>query len=76
MKRIKFIWDFRGPSGLHTAQHHQIHLREFCELEKLTECDTGHEAINEAHAVAYLIAADKHLELVRDRLRPHRAVRA
>lgn len=75
MKRIKFIWDFRGPAALHTAKHHRIHLDDFCRMEALEHTETGFESKSEVHATAYLTAADSHLELIRDRLRPHRAVR-
>lgn len=75
MSMIKFIWDFRGPGALHTAKHHEVHLKEFCSLEKMHEVKTGFEVMNDLHAIAYLITADNHLALIRDRLRPHRAVK-
>ncbi|MBL7472533.1 hypothetical protein [Robertkochia sediminum] len=76
MKKIKFIWDFRGPGALQTARHHEIHLEEFCRMEALDDFETGHQEINEAQATAYLTTSAAHLKLIRDRLRPHRAVQA
>ena len=32
-KKIKLIWDFRGPSALQTAEHHALHLNEYLNLE-------------------------------------------
>ena len=26
-KKIKLIWDFRGPESAKTAEHHEIHLK-------------------------------------------------
>lgn len=76
MKKIKFIWDFRGPGAMQTAKHHEIHLREFCEAENLTDYEVGHTELNEAQALAYVITPAEVLKLIRDRLRPHRAVQA
>ncbi len=28
-RKIKLIWDFRGPASAKTAEHHEIHLKEF-----------------------------------------------
>lgn len=76
MKNIKFIWDFRGPGSLQTAKHHQIHLEEFCIAEALNDYQTGTTSISEMHTIAYVTAPAGHLQLIRDRLRPHRAVTA
>jgi len=32
-RQIKLIWDFRGPNALLTAQHHEIHLKDFIKTE-------------------------------------------
>ena len=29
MRKLKLIWDFRGPDALKTAEHHEIHLKEY-----------------------------------------------
>lgn len=76
MKKIKFIWDFRGPGALQTARHHEIHLKEFCQMEDLKDYEAGHQVINEVQAIAYVTTPAAHLKLIRDRLRPHRAVQA
>lgn len=33
-RKIKLIWDFKGESGLKTAEHHAKHLKEFADREK------------------------------------------
>ena len=34
-RKIKLLWDFRGPDAKATAKHHTLHLKEFATLEKL-----------------------------------------
>ena len=34
-RQIKLIWDFRGAAAAKTAEHHEIHLKEYIEAEKL-----------------------------------------
>ena len=34
MSYLKLIWDFKGPNSEHIAKHHEIHLKEFFDLEK------------------------------------------
>ena len=36
-RQIKLIWDFRGPASAKTAEHHEIHLKEYIAIEKLLE---------------------------------------
>lgn len=72
MRKIKLIWDFRGPSGEKTAEHHEIHLKEFIQREKIDAIATGFEVISEVHAIAFLAIEEKHMLMVRDALRPHR----
>jgi hypothetical protein len=32
-RQIKLIWDFRGPASAKTAEHHEIHLKEYIAIE-------------------------------------------
>ena len=34
-RKIKLIWDFRGEVATKTAEHHDIHLKEYLEKEKI-----------------------------------------
>ena len=72
MRQIKLIWDFRGTTAEKTAQHHEIHLKEFITSEKLPLNITGFEVKNEMHAIAFMIVTDEYMIAVRDALKPHR----
>ena len=72
MRQIKLIWDFRGSASEKTAQHHEIHLKEFIAIEKLPLENTGFEIISEMHAIAYIVVTDEHMIQLRDALKPHR----
>lgn len=71
-KKIKLIWDFRGPAAEKTAEHHQKHLKEYVVIEELKFDITGVTHINEMHSIAFLIVAEFEMLTVRDNLKPHR----
>jgi hypothetical protein len=71
-RRIKLIWDFRGPASSKTAEHHEIHLKEFITTEKLSINITGFEIYNEMYAIAFMVVSDENMIAVRDALKPHR----
>lgn len=71
-RQIKLIWDFRGPAAAKTAEHHEIHLKEYIAIEKLPLDITGFEIKNEMHAIAFMVVTDEYMILVRDALKPHR----
>lgn len=72
MRKIKLIWDFRGEVAAKTAEHHEIHLKEYIEAEKLPLNITGFEILNEIHAIAFMVVTDENMIQVRDVLKPHR----
>ncbi|MCR8666298.1 hypothetical protein NO995_01265 [Aestuariibaculum sp. M13] len=72
MRKLKLIWDFRGPAAHKTAEHHNIHLKEYVQIEKLENILTGCEVINEFHAIAYLVVDEDKMKPLRDALKPHR----
>lgn len=72
MRKIKLIWDFRGPDAARTAEHHEIHLKEYITIEKLPLNITGFDTLSEMHAIAYMVVTDEHMIPVRDALKPHR----
>jgi hypothetical protein len=72
MRQIKLIWDFRGEASAKTAEHHEIHLKEYISIEKLPLNITGFEIKNEIHAIAYMVVTDENMISVRDALKPHR----
>ncbi|WP_395053821.1 hypothetical protein [Flavobacterium sp.] len=71
-RKIKLIWDFRGQASEKTAQHHEIHLKEYIIAEKLSLNSTGFNVINEMHAIAFMVVTDNEMIAVRDSLKPHR----
>lgn len=71
-RKIKLIWDFRGPTAAKTAEHHEIHLKEYIEIEKLPISITGFQIISEMHAIAFMVVTDENMIQVRDALKPHR----
>lgn len=71
-RKIKLLWDFRGPASAKTAEHHEIHLKEYITIEKLPLNITGFDVINEMHAIAYMVVTDDEMIAVRDALKPHR----
>ena len=72
MRTIKLIWDFRGPAAAKTAQHHEIHLKEYIAIEKLPLNITGFKTISEMHSIAFMVVEQQHMIAVRDALKPHR----
>ncbi|GAA0726979.1 hypothetical protein GCM10009430_34560 [Aquimarina litoralis] len=71
-RKLKLIWDFRGPSAQKTAEHHVIHLKEYISIEKLSLNITGFQEINEFHSIAFMVVTDSEMKPVRDALKPHR----
>ncbi len=71
-QKIKLIWDFRGPVAAKTAEHHEIHLKEYIAIEKLPLNITGFEILNEMYAIAYMVVNKENMIQVRDALKPHR----
>lgn len=71
-RQIKLIWDFRGQASAKTAEHHEIHLKEFLEKENYALKITGFEILNDMYAIAYLVVEEVDMITFRDTLRPHR----
>ncbi len=72
MRKIKLIWDFRGEAAARTAEHHEIHLKEYIISEKFPINITGFEVINDMHAIAFMVVTDDNMIAIRDILKPHR----
>ena len=71
-RQIKLIWDFRGPAAAKTAEHHEIHLKEYINIEKLSPNITGFKIIDELYALAFMVVNEENMIPVRDALKPHR----
>ncbi len=72
MRKLKLIWDFRGPVSQQTAAHHLVHLKEYITANKLKITITGTEQLNEMHNIAYLVVEETAMKPIRDALKPHR----
>ncbi len=72
MRKLKLIWDFRGPTSSKTAKHHLIHLKEYIEREALYIDITGVETLSEMHSLAYIVVDEAEMKPLRDALKPHR----
>ncbi len=72
MRKLKLIWDFKGPSASKIAEHHLIHLKEYITTKNLNIDITGTEIIHELHAIAYLVVDESEMKPIRDVLKPHR----
>jgi len=72
MRKLKLIWDFRGPAGKKTAEHHLIHLKEYIEIENLDITITGTEDLSDMHSFAFLVVDEDQMKPIRDTLKPHR----
>jgi len=71
MRKIKLIWDFRGPAAAKTAEHHEKHLKEYIAIEKLPLDITGFDVLNEMYSTAWMVVTEEYMIQVRDALKPH-----
>ncbi len=71
-RQLKLIWDFRGAFAAKTAEHHEIHLKEYIQSEKLLLNITGFQVIDEMYAIAFMVVEEANMIAVRDALKPHR----
>jgi len=74
MRKLKLIWDFRGPNALKIAEHHAIHLKEHITSQNLNSEITGFEALTDLHAVAFMVIEEQDLKPIRESLKPHRGL--
>lgn len=71
-RKLKLIWDFRGPTSQKTAEHHYIHLKEFATIEKLHFYEAYFTVISEMHSIAFITVDEADMKTYRDALKPHR----
>lgn len=72
MRKLKLIWDFRGPHALKTAEHHTIHLNEYIAIQNINSNLTGFNALSDLHAIAFMVVDEQDMKPIRDALKPHR----
>jgi len=72
MRKIKLIWNFRGPDAKQIAQHHETHLKEFAKTNKAEDWFTGVTEISDMYTMAYMVVKEENMNEFREALRPHR----
>ena len=75
MGKVKLIWDFRGPAGKRTAEHHCIHLNDFIKMENVHGESIKVVEFSEMHASAIMIIKEEDVPFMREKLKPHRGQR-
>jgi hypothetical protein len=73
-RKIRLIWDFHGTDSKGTAEHHVKHLIQFMEREELETLRTAVMSANEGHHMACLTVNEKDVRILRDTLKPNRAL--
>jgi hypothetical protein len=73
-RKIRLIWDFHGQDSKGTAEHHVIHLKEFMERENFELLRTAVLSNADIHHMACMTVQEKDIPVLRDALKPHRAV--
>lgn len=71
-RKIKLLWDFRGPDALETAKHHTVHLKEFATIENLEYYEIDVLERNPMLVSAFITVDEKDMKTYRDALKPHR----
>ncbi|UYW00489.1 hypothetical protein K5I29_07975 [Flavobacterium agricola] len=71
-KKLKLIWDFKGPDAAKIAEHHVIHLNQFIDRENYPIKITGTENVHEMHSTAFMVVNQSTMIEIRDALKPHR----
>lgn len=72
MRKIKLIWDFRGPDAKQTAIHHTKHLEEYAVIENLNSFGIDITERNPMLCSAFVIVQEDQMKIFRDALKPHR----
>lgn len=71
-RKIKLLWDFRGPDAMQTAKHHTIHLKEFATIESLAFHEIDIQEKNPMLVSAFITVDEKDMKTYRDALKPQR----
>lgn len=72
-RKIRLIWDIRGPEAYRIAEHHCVHLKEFALNANLEYQPCSAEERTPYHSIAFMTVNERDMLAVRDALKPHRA---
>jgi len=68
---VKLVWNFSGEGSLKTAEHHLIHLKQYCEKEEVEVVKFGTELVNKFSAISYIIVNQSLVMELRENLKPN-----
>ncbi len=71
-RKIRLIWEFRGPDALETAKHHVIHLKEFATMEKLHFYESDITKLSDYFCAAFIIVDEVNMLRYKNALKPDR----
>ncbi|RZS93192.1 hypothetical protein [Aquimarina brevivitae] len=71
-RKLKLIWDFKGPNAHKTAEHHAIHLKDYALQETIPYFKIGQTSLHDLHSIAFIAVPERVMKKVRDDLKPHR----
>ncbi|MDZ7612649.1 MAG: hypothetical protein U5K51_02165 [Flavobacteriaceae bacterium] len=71
-RKIRLIWDFRGPEALKIAEHHCVHLEEFALKANLDYQPCAVMEYSELYSIAFITVNERDMLVFRDALKPHR----
>jgi len=66
------VWIFSGEGSLKIAKHHVVHLKDFCEIEKVEVVEFGTEKQTEFTSIAFMIVQKELVDTLRQSLKPHK----
>ena len=69
--QAKLVWNFSGEGALKTAEHHLIHLKEYCQREKVEVLEFGTEKSNDFLALSFMMVDKELASSLRVSLKPH-----
>ena len=70
--KAKLVWIFSGEGSLKIAKHHVVHLKDFCEIEKVEVVEFGTEKQTEFTSIAFMIVQKELVDTLRQSLKPHK----
>ena len=70
--KAKLVWIFSGEGSLKIAEHHVVHLKDFCEIEKVEVVEFGTEKQTEFISIAFMIVQKDLVDTLRQSLKPHK----
>lgn len=71
-KKAQLVWNFNGPDGFKTAEHHLIHLKEYAQMEAIPLLKSGVNKISTLSCEAFVVVEMAWVEKLRSELKPNK----